>query len=93
MGGLAVDLTQSNPALFLSFGSGARDLSNSGVKRLRLINIGMNTYSATVKLMVKGRSLFARTEVRAMTSSEARWLLWAQFGFHSIVIGPSLNKF
>ncbi len=48
----------------------------------------MNTYSATVKLMVNGRSLYASTEVRAMNSSEARWLLWAQFGFHSIVAGP-----
>jgi len=30
-----------------------------------------------------------KTEVRAMNAQDARWLLWAQYGFHSIQSGPS----
>ena len=29
-----------------------------------------------------------RTEVRAPSAHDARWLLWAQYGFHSILTGP-----
>ena len=49
----------------------------------------MNTYQASVRAHVKGRSQVIKTEVRAMNAQEARWLLWAQFGFHSIQSGPS----
>jgi hypothetical protein len=49
----------------------------------------MNTYQASVRAQVKGRSQVIKTEVRAMNTQEARWLLWAQFGFHSIQAGPS----
>ena len=49
----------------------------------------MHTYQASVRAQVKGRSQVIKTEVRAMNAQEARWLLWAQFGFHSIQAGPS----
>ena len=52
----------------------------------------MNTYQASVRAHVKGRSQVIKTEVRAMNAQEARWLLWAQFGFHSIQAGPVLGK-
>jgi len=52
----------------------------------------MNTYQASVRAQVKGRSQVIKTEVRAMNAQEARWLIWAQFGFHSIQAGPVLKK-
>jgi hypothetical protein len=52
----------------------------------------MNTYQASVRAQVKGRSQVIKTEVRAINMQEARWLLWAQFGFHSIQAGPVLKK-
>ena len=52
----------------------------------------MHTYQASVRAQVKGRSQVIKTEVRAMNAQEARWLLWAQFGFHSIQAGPSQIK-
>ena len=52
----------------------------------------MNTYQASVRAKVKGRSQVIKTEVRAINTQEARWLIWAQFGFHSIQAGPVLRK-
>jgi len=52
----------------------------------------MHTYQASVRAQVKGRSQVIKTEVRAVNAQEARWLLWAQFGFHSIQVGPVLRK-
>jgi hypothetical protein len=49
----------------------------------------MHTYQASVRAQVKGRSQVIKTEVRAMNAQDARWLLWAQYGFHSIQSGPS----
>lgn len=51
----------------------------------------MHTYQASVRAQVKGRSQVIKTEIRAMNAQaqEARWLLWAQWGFHSIQSGPS----
>ena len=49
----------------------------------------MNTYQALVRLQVKGRSQVIKTEVRATNMQDARWLLWAQYGFHSIQSGPN----
>ena len=49
----------------------------------------MHTYQASVRAHVKGRSQVIKTEVRAMSAQDARWLLWAQWGFHSIQSGPS----
>ena len=52
----------------------------------------MHTYQALVRAQVKGRSQVIKTEVRALNTQEARWLLWAQWGFHSIHAGPSQIK-
>jgi hypothetical protein len=52
----------------------------------------MHTYQASVRAQVKGRNQVIKTEVRAMNAQEARWLIWAQFGFHSIQAGPVLKK-
>jgi len=49
----------------------------------------MHTYQASVRAQVKGRSQVIKTEVRALNAQDARWLLWAQFVFHSIQSGPS----
>ena len=53
----------------------------------------MHTYQASVRVRANnGGSQVVRTEVRAPSSQDARWLLWAQYGFHSIQAGPSLVK-
>ena len=52
----------------------------------------MQTYQASVRAHVKGRSQVIKTEVRALNAQEARWLLRAQFGFHSIQASPSQIK-
>ena len=49
----------------------------------------MHTYQASVRAQVIGRSQVIKTEIRAVNAQEARWILWAQFGFHSIQSGPS----
>ena len=51
----------------------------------------MHTYQALVRAQVKGRSQVFKTEIRAMNAHDARWLLWAQYGFHSIQAGPQLS--
>ena len=56
------------------------------------LNTCMQTFQASVRVRVDGRSQIVQTQVRAPNSSDARWLLWAQFGFHSITSGPSLVK-
>jgi len=48
----------------------------------------MHTYQATVRAQVQGRSQVIKVEVRALSLQHARWLLWAQWGFHSIQYGP-----
>jgi hypothetical protein len=53
----------------------------------------MHTYKASVRAQVQGRIQVIRTEVRALNAQDARWLLWAQWGFHSIQSGPILSKF
>jgi hypothetical protein len=52
----------------------------------------MHTYQASVRAQVRGRSQVIRTEVRALNAQDARWLLWAQWGFHSIQSGPTQVK-
>ena len=49
----------------------------------------MHSYQASVKARVNGRSQVIKTEIRALNAQDARWLLWAQYGFHSIQSGPS----
>jgi hypothetical protein len=48
----------------------------------------MYTYQASVRAKVNGRSQVIKTEIRALNAQDARWLLWAQYGFHSIQAGP-----
>ena len=48
----------------------------------------MYTYQASVRAQVRGRSQVIKTQIRAMNAHDARWLLWAQYGFHSIQSGP-----
>ena len=52
----------------------------------------MHTYQASVRAKVNGRSQVIKTEIRAMNAQDARWLLWAQYGFHSIQAGPHFLK-
>jgi len=52
----------------------------------------MHTYQASVRARVNGRNQVVKTEVRALNAHDARWLLWAQYGFHSIQIGPNQVK-
>ena len=48
----------------------------------------IHTYQAQVLAQVQGHSQVIPTEVRALSRQDARWLLWAQWGFHSIQYGP-----
>ena len=50
----------------------------------------MKTYRALVRVQTRGRTNYVKTEVRAESSQDARMLLWAQYGFHSIQSGPEL---
>jgi len=61
-------------------------VTNSG------LNTCMQTFQASLHVRVDGRSQIVQTQIRAPNSNDARWLLWAQFGFHSITSGPSLVK-
>jgi len=49
----------------------------------------MHTYQALVRAQLNGRSQVIKTEVRAMNAHDARWLLWAQYEFHSIQSDPT----
>jgi hypothetical protein len=49
----------------------------------------MKIYQALVRAKVNGRSQSVKTEIRALNAQDARWLLWAQYGFHSIQSGPT----
>ena len=48
----------------------------------------IHTYQAQVLAQVQGHSQVIPTEVRALNLQDARWLLWAQWGFHTIQYGP-----
>ena len=47
------------------------------------LNTRMQTFQASVRFRVGGRSQIVQTPIRAPNSNDAPWLLWAQFGFHS----------
>jgi hypothetical protein len=49
----------------------------------------MRTYRASVRVKVNGRTQVIATEIRAPSVQDARWLLWAMYGFHSIQAGPT----
>jgi len=44
----------------------------------------MHTYQASVRAQIRDRSQVIKTQVRATNEHDARWLLWAQQGCHSI---------
>ncbi len=48
----------------------------------------MHTYKASVRVQVNGRNQIVKTEIRALSVQDARWLLWAVYGFQSIQSGP-----
>jgi len=60
----------------------------SNTQALSELNTCMQTFQASVRVRVDGRSQIVQTQIRASNSNDARWLLWAQFGFHSITSGP-----
>ena len=45
-------------------------------------------YQASVRAHVRGRSQVIKVEVRALSAQYAHWVLWAQWGLHSIQYGP-----
>lgn len=49
----------------------------------------MHTYKASVRVTINGRSQIVKTEIRALNIQDARWLLWAVYGFQSIQSGPT----
>jgi hypothetical protein len=52
----------------------------------------MNTYTAMVAAQVGNSSRLIKTQVRAATAGEAKWLLQAVYGFHAIASFPSKER-
>ncbi len=50
----------------------------------------MKTYRALIRVHTRGRTNYVKTEVHAESQQDARWLLWAQYGFYSIYSGPDV---
>jgi len=48
----------------------------------------MKTYRALVRVQNRGRTNYVKTEVRAESQQDARWLLWAQYGFTASTRDP-----
>lgn len=49
----------------------------------------MQTYKASISVQINGSRRVVPTEVRALSPADAKWLLQAVYGFHSVVIGPA----
>lgn len=49
----------------------------------------MNTYTALVAAKVGSTTKMIKTEVKAASAAEAKWLLQAIYGFHSISSSPT----
>ena len=49
----------------------------------------MKTYTALVRAYVGKTLRVVPTEVRAMSSSDAKWMLQAIFGFHAVLSSPT----
>ena len=47
----------------------------------------MQTYQASVRAHVKGRSQVIKTDVRTLNAQEARWLLWAHLDSKAYKLG------
>ena len=50
----------------------------------------MRTFRASSRVKVNGRGQVIATEISAPSLQDARWLLWAIYGFHSIQAGTAL---
>ena len=53
------------------------------------INTDMNTFTALIKARVNATERSVPTQIRAVNASDARWLLQAIYGFHSVQSEPS----
>lgn len=49
----------------------------------------MNTYTALVAAQVGNTRKLVRTEVKAVSAAEAKWLLQAIYGFHAVISTPA----
>lgn len=49
----------------------------------------MKTYTAMIKAGVNGTTRTVRTQIRAHTSTDAKWLLQAIYGFHALASIPT----
>ena len=56
---------------------------------MRGINTYMKTYTALVKAKIGSQIRTVPTEIRAPSASDARWLLQAIYGFHSLLSSPT----
>ena len=52
----------------------------------------MNTFTAMVAAQVGNSSRLIKTQVRAASAGEAKWLLQAVYGFHAIASFPSQER-
>ena len=52
----------------------------------------MNTYTAMVAAQVGNSSRLIKTQVRATSAAEAKWLLQAIYGFHAIASFPTQER-
>jgi hypothetical protein len=55
---------------------------------MREINTSMKTYTALIKAKVGDQIKAIPVEIRASSATDARWLLQAVYGFHSVVSAP-----
>ena len=52
----------------------------------------MNTYTALVAAQVGNSKKLVKTEVKAASAAEAKWLLQAIYGFHAVTSMPSEKR-
>ena len=52
----------------------------------------MNTYTALVAAQVGNSRKLVKTEVKAASAAEAKWLLQAIYGFHAVTSMPSEKR-
>lgn len=52
----------------------------------------MNTYTALVAAQVGNTRKLIKTEVKAVSAAEAKWLLQAIYGFHAVTSMPSEKR-
>ena len=52
----------------------------------------MNTYTALVAAQVGNSRKLVKTEVKAASAAEAKWLLQASYGFHAVTSMPTEKR-